>query len=189
MSEVFREYKNEIPMNTIRSWGSTLLKELKWEHLGWTGHPKEPYRHWACYPELDGIIKNIWDTMNVSFKEDGLELKPERVIANLFNHGDSSWLHKDCDDNTAWTALIYLNDYWNKGWYGGTIVYPDDDSTPIYSEPTPGKFILFKSNLLHGSCPVSREADFPRFGMAIQCGGNVQRLAQIEVSSFRTSKL
>ena len=35
--------------------------------------------------------------------------------------------------------------------------------------PTPGKFILFQANILHGARPVSREAEFARMGLAIQC--------------------
>src|SRR3546814_10461221 len=59
---------------------------------------RSPYRHWAAYPEFKGEIVNIWECINFSFKEDGFNLKPDRIIMNLYGHGDSSWLHKDTED-------------------------------------------------------------------------------------------
>lgn len=187
-SESFREYLNEIPFNTVRNWSTTLLSGLQWEFVGWSGEAKEPYRHWASYPELKGEIRKIWDAINYSFKEDGFNLRPERVIANLFNHGDSSWLHKDCDQDDAWTAILYLNEQWDLNWGGETILVESNEILKSFA-PTPGKFVLFKSNILHGPRPVSREAPFPRFGLTFQCydANNVQRLTQTEVSDLSSS--
>lgn len=171
LNEQYKEYKNEIPMNTIRTWGSLLMKNLPWEYVGWSGEAKEPYRHWAAYPDFEGEIVKIWEALNYSFQEDGFNLSPERIIANLFAHGDSSWLHKDCESDSAWTAILYLNDYWDPNWHGGTVLMEKGEALK-YFNPTPGKFILFKSNLLHGPVPVSREAVFPRFGLTFQCDNN-----------------
>lgn len=186
----YREYMNEIPMNTIRTWGSVLQKNLPWSYMGWSGEPKEPYRHWACYPELSGEVKKIWEAINVSFKEDGFNLVPNHIIANLFNHGDSSWLHKDNDSDTSWTVILYLNDFWDLNWGGETILVEDNEILKAFS-PTPGKFILFKSNMVHGPRPVSREAPYPRFGLTFQCNddNNIQRILSTEVSTFSTTKL
>lgn len=184
----YREYLGEIPMNTIRTWGSLLQTNLKWEYIGWSGEPKEPYRHWASYPELGGEIAKIWDTINFSFKEDGFDLRPGRIIANLFAHGDSSWLHKDCESDNAWTAIIYLNDFWDLNWGGETILVENNEIVKAFA-PTPGKFILFKSNMVHGPRPVSREAPYPRFGLTFQCDSNIQGFSKAEVSSISAAKL
>ena len=182
-SELYKEYKNELPLNTIKVWNKVLLENLDWQHTGWSGDMKEPFRHWASYPSFEGDVKKIWEAISPSLVEDGWNLKVDRVIANLFNHGDSSWLHKDCDKETSWTVIVYLNDFWDPNWHGGTAIVENNDVS-AYFHPTPGKFIIFRSNLLHGATPVSREAAFPRFGLTFQTHDhNVQRLSQIEVSS------
>ena len=162
------EYKNEIPFNTVRSWGSDLSSLVKWEFTGRTGDPMEPYRHWAAPLPLEGIVLEMWTAMNFSFKEEGLILRPQRIIANMFNHGDSSWLHKDSENKNDWTAIIFLNDFWDLNWGGEMALVEGDDIIKSFV-PQPGKFILFKSNIMHGARPVSREAPYPRLGVAFQC--------------------
>lgn len=163
------EYKNEIPLNTVRTWSSELLENSAWTFTGWSGLSKEPFRHWAAYGDLKApIIKAIWECIEYSFKEEGLNLVPERILLNLFNHGDSSWIHKDSESPSDWTALIFLNDYWDINWGGETVIVENNEVVKAFT-PTPGKYILFKSNLLHGARPVSREASYPRFGIAFQC--------------------
>lgn len=177
----YKEYCNEIPLNTIKTWGEMLQKNLDWQHVGWSGEALEPFRHWASYPEFGGEIEKIWEVLSYSLFEDGFNLKVERVIANMFGHGDSSWLHRDCDKDSAWTVILYLNDFWDLNWHGGTVIVENDEVSK-YFHPTPGKFILFKSNLLHGATPVSREAAYPRFGLTFQThDNNLSRLSQIEV--------
>ncbi len=116
----------------------------------------------------------------------------ERVIANLFAHGDSSWLHKDCESDNAWTIILYLNEAWDPNWHGGTVLFNTSQEPITYFAPTPGKFVLFKSNLMHGPVPVSREAPYPRFGLTFQCKTNdsdIQRLSKPEVSAVRATQL
>ena len=138
---------------------------------------------------MEGEIRNVWEMVNFSFKDDGFNLKVDRVIANLFAHGDSSWIHRDCDSDTAWTAIIYLNDRWDVNWGGETVIVEGDEIVKSFS-PTPGKFILFKSNLLHGPRPVSREAPYPRFGLTFQCvSNNLQGFSETEVSLVPATKL
>lgn len=189
-SQPYREYIGEIPHNMIKMWGTSLFQQLPWDFMGWSGIAKEPYRHWAAYPKMEGEVKKIWETINFSLKEDGFNLEPERIIANLFNHGDSCWLHRDCDSDTDWTVLIFLNDHWNINW-GADFVLVDDNHEIIKSfAPTPGKFVVFKSNLLHGPRAVSREAPYPRFSLAFQCNGNnLQGFSQAEVSTVSATQL
>lgn len=163
------EYKNEIPLSTLKSWREEILSTAKFEHTGWTGAPKEPFRHWCYAPPYEGVYAKLFDCMNESFKEDGLlGLVPERLLLNVYNHGDSSWLHTDTDSEGYWTCLIFLNEYWDINWHGHFVLVKDNEILKAFA-PTPGKFIIFKSNILHGATPVSREAYFPRMALAIQC--------------------
>ena len=184
----YKEYRNEIPYNTLIKWSRDLMAGANWQPIGWTGNHKEPLRHWADYPILEGSIKNIWDFINESFIADGFNLKPQRTILNLYNHGDSSWLHKDSEDSDHWTAIVFMNEHWDINW-GGDFALAEGNELIQAFAPTPGKFILFKGNLLHGARPVSREAPYPRFGVAFQCinDSNIQGLSQIKVSAVRST--
>lgn len=162
------EYRNELPLNTLKSWRDTILSTAQFSHTGWTGAPKEPFRHWCYAPECVGIYKEIFECLNESFKDEGFNLTPVSLLLNVYNHGDSSWLHRDNEDSKFWTALLFLNEYWDINWGGDFVLVKDNE---IYKScaPTPGKFVLFQGNILHGARPVSREAQFPRIGLAIQC--------------------
>lgn len=162
------EYRNEIPLNTLKSWREQILATAKFKPEGWTGLAREPFRHWAAYPDFNGVYEEIFSCLNESFKQDGFNLEPERAIVNMYNHGDSSWVHKDTTESNAWTILLFMNEYWKIDWAGDFVLIKDNEITNAVA-PTPGKFILFQANILHGARPVSREAEFSRMGLAIQC--------------------
>lgn len=164
--ENWQQFDGEIPLNTIRTWANEIMENTPWTFSGWTGFPKEPYRHWAHCPELVGVYKQIWDCMKESFSE--LNLKPERILVNLYNHGDSSWAHKDSESNKDYTVIIFLNDYWDINWGGEFALFENDDLIKAFT-PKPGRYVVFKSNITHGARPVSREASYPRLAIAYQC--------------------
>jgi hypothetical protein len=165
------EYRNELPLNTLKAWREEILATARFEHTGWTGAPKEPYRHWCYTPNYEGVFVRIFECLNESFKEEGLKLKPERLLLNVYNHGDSSWLHIDTDKPGYWTAILFMNEYWDVNWGGDFVLVKDSEIYKSFA-PTPGKFVLFQSNILHGARPVSREAQFPRAALAIQCSND-----------------
>lgn len=185
---LYKEYRNEIPTNTLQTWARSLLDGADWRFIGHTGDPGEPLRHWAAYPELKGVVKQLWDFISVSLVEDGFTLKPERVILNLYNHGDSSWMHKDSENPEDYTVIVFLNEHWNINWGGDFVLVEDNEIIKSFAA-TPGKFVCFRANLLHGARPVSREAPYPRFGVAFQCknDSNIQRLSKTKVSPICSS--
>ena len=164
------------------------MKGANWQHIGWTGNPKEPLRHWASYPEMEGVLLQLWDFINDSLIAEGLDIKPTRTILNLYGHGDSSWLHKDSENPDDWTVIVFLNEHWDVNW-GGDFALADGQELIQAFSPTPGKFICFRANTLHGARPVSREAPYPRFGVAFQCIGNdsnTKRLSEAKISTIRS---
>lgn len=177
---LYKEYRNEIPQNTLKTWSSTLMEGAHWQHIGWTGNPKEPLRHWAAYPPMEGMVKQIWDFLNESLIEDGFFIEPKRVILNSYNHGDSSWLHKDSESDNDWTVILFLNEYWSILWGGDFILVQDNEILNAFAA-TPGKFILFKSNILHCARPVSREAPYPRIGITFQGVLNEKKENQLRI--------
>lgn len=164
----FYEFTNELPLNTVRAWNRSLLEDTKWSFSGLTGDPREPYRHWSSPAEL-AQVADVWNCINYSFTDEGFKLKPVKILLNLFNHGDSSWIHRDIDEAGFYTAIVFLNDRWDINWAGETVIVDDNNEIVKSFAPTPGKFILFKSNLRHGARPVSREAPYPRLGLTFQC--------------------
>lgn len=184
---LYKEYRNEIPLNTLKSFSRDLLDGAHWQHIGWTGNAREPYRHWASYPNMEGTVKKLWDFVNDSLILDGLSLKPQRTILNLFDHGDSSWIHHDSEDPKDYTVVVFLNEHWDINWGGDFVLISGNEIIQAFA-PTPGKFVVFQSNILHGARPVSREAPYPRFGVAFQCknDSDIQRLSQITLSPVRT---
>lgn len=181
----YKEYLGEIPHNTLVTWYSDISRNIPFTLMGWTGIPKEPFRHWAAYPKLEDyqVLQDIWKHVNEIFIDEGLNLTPERVIINQFNHGDSSWVHKDCEQDNAWTVVIYMTPYWDLNWGGDTIIIKDNEIVKC-AAATPGKIFLFKSNLIHGARPVSREAPIPRTGLVFQCVNNIQKFENSKISSI-----
>lgn len=158
-----------LPLNSVTHWNSYITKNLDgeyWSCEGWSGDPKEPYRHWCKYPKFEGIYEEIWQSIEPALREEYGHLEPERVIVNAYNHGDSSWLHRDAND---YTAIVYLNTNWDMNWGGETVLVEDGGDILMSVFPTPGRVILFDGTILHGPRPVSREAPFPRLGVAFQC--------------------
>jgi len=164
MANRWEQFDNEIPLNTIRAWSTEILENTPWTFSGWTGLPMEPYRHWSYMAPLEGLFKQIWDCMKPSFPE----LTPDRILVNLFNHGDSSWVHKDSQNPSAKTVMLFLNEYWDINWGGELALFEKDDLVKAFT-PKAGRYVKFDSNMDHGARPVSREAPYPRLGIAYQC--------------------
>lgn len=162
--ETWEQFDNEIPLNTIRAWSTEILENTPWTFSGWTGMPQEPYRHWSYLAPLDGLFLQIWNCLKPSFPY----LKPDRILVNAYNHGDSSWVHKDSEKTSDRTVLLFLNDYWDVNWGGEFALFENDDLIKAFT-PKPGRYICFPSNVAHAARPVSREAAYPRIAIAFQC--------------------
>ena len=169
-TESYFDYGVLLPLNSVKHFSNHIMESSDgehWKHSGWSGDFGEPYRHWCKFPEFNGVYQEIWDFIEPDFDIRGL--RPERVIVNAYNHGDSSWLHKDSERPDHWTVIVYLNDSWNMNWGGETILTGDGGDIIHSAFPFPGRVILFDGRILHGPRPVSREAPFPRLGVAFQC--------------------
>jgi hypothetical protein len=189
MDADYKLYTDEIPYNTLIMWSNKLFYDTKWGFEGWTGYPKEPYRHWANYPSLtEPTVSAIWECIKPALVEDGLNLVPHKVVLNLYNHGDSSWLHRDGDNPNDWTVILFLNEHWDVNWGGDFALVKDRRILQAFSA-VPGDFVVFRANILHGARPVSREAPYPRFGIAFQCtnDSNLSGLSELKISALRAT--
>lgn len=173
MEMFFREYRHKIPINTVKVWQDKIISSTQWMPVGWSGAPKQPFRHWCSYPDFQGIYKQIWQSLSYDLNQLSLGLQVERTIVNMYNHGDSSWIHRDSQHSNRYTIILYCNSSWDINWAGQTVLVRNQQVIHSIS-PTPGKFIIFKSNQQHGPRPVSRQAAFPRLGVTFQCISTTQ---------------
>lgn len=138
-----------------------------WLFEGRSGEEGEPYTHWCKHPHIrNGVYREIWEFLE---EELPISLEPERIIVNAYNHGDSSWLHRDSDLENNYTVILYINPEWDWNWGGETIFIQNGGEIILTVSPTPGRVVLFDGRILHGPRPVSREAPFPRVGVTFQC--------------------
>lgn len=183
-----------IPYNTVDSLYKELLGTIDWRLQGWTGDLREPLRHWAAYPDYDdkSHLGRLWEEVRDAVAADtGIHLVKHRTILNLYSFGDNSWIHPDSAAGNEYTVVGFLNPHWDLNWGGDFALVKDGEILQAFA-PKPGKFVIFKSSMLHGARPVSREAPVPRFGVAFQCGVknenlNLKGLAQAGVSSVRST--
>lgn len=76
-------------------------------------------------------------------------LKVNRVLVNLIRSGDVSFVHKDSDQSSEYSVLVYVNPVWEQDWAGETVFY-DDRSEPITAVSfKPGRLVIFPSRVLH----------------------------------------
>tara|TARA_R110002012_G_scaffold287705_1_gene480184 strand:- start:2075 stop:2527 length:453 start_codon:yes stop_codon:yes gene_type:complete len=74
--------------------------------------------------------------------------KKKVSVYRSYSNGDSiipRYLH--IDRNSSHTALLYLNDHYNKDWLGGTVIFENDQVN--YINFLPNRLVLFDAHLEH----------------------------------------
>lgn len=105
----------------------------------------------------------IWNIIKPKI-EDRLATKindPEIAYINLFDHGDNSCIHTDRE---GYTAICYMNPYWNWNWGGETMFYEGDEVMHCQL-PKGGDVVFFNGHHPHRAGLVSSNAQFPRMGL------------------------
>ncbi len=152
-----------------KKWYTRFMDECDWSFTGRTGMPDEPFTHWSYSPSEAGCVNDelmlgLWEEIepHLPFK-----LKIRNGFANLYNHGDSSWVHTDPSD---YTVVCFLNPEWDKNWDGLLIFLTEDEKQIKFAcFPEGGTFVVFESKIPHKPVAVSREARVPRLGITYQC--------------------
>ena len=150
-------------------WYPRFMNECEWKFEGKSGIPEEPFTHWTyrvAGPEIkkDYLVQGLWEDIEPNLP---LKLKPRSVFANLYNHGDSSWVHPDPHD---YSVVCFLNPEWDKNWDGLLIFLTEDEKQIKFAcFPEGGTYVLFESYIPHKPVAVSREAKVPRLAVTYQC--------------------
>lgn len=77
---------------------------------------------------------------------------------DAYAHQDDTWMHK-MGGVSSETAIVYLNEKWDKDWGGETVIFDDDDEIEFSVLPKYGRIILFDSNKWHAARPLTRACD------------------------------
>jgi hypothetical protein len=85
-----------------------------------------------------------------------------RAWITCSTHLSEYYAHIDASAG-ALTVLYYVNTIWNKEWNGETIFYNDNAEPVFVSEFTPGRLVVFESDIRHKAMPVSFRAPAFRF--------------------------
>ena len=124
--------------------------------------------------EQEGQISNLYlsgyfqcltaSIKNVFHKQHNFQLPDNifRIHLGAKNNKSETLFHSDMNDNQSWTILGFLTPVW-KAEYGGQINIEGEEIEYI-----PGRFIVFKSNILHnGGFVKNNNLDYWRISLNI----------------------
>ena len=138
-----------------------LFKEIQkghWQRGQHNSKETSKNKFWTYYWEPNSAVCNfLFDRMRPFLKSCFKSNKSYQVhmsYANSNFYGDSLYPHKDSDIVGRVSGLYYLNPEWKLNWGGETIFYNSKNQAEFCVSPSPGKLVLFESDILHrGSVP------------------------------------
>jgi len=104
-------------------------------------------RHTALFSLVGRLVKLLFP---------GTTLEAYRIYTNAVMFGDAAFVHRDSDQRTHVTALVYPNPEWSSELGGETIFYDESGEIVEAVEPRPGRLCLFHGSILHKGSPPSR---------------------------------
>lgn len=109
----------------------------------------------ASRPEIQAIWKIITSAI-------GEDRSLFRVYVNGYTYGTDAYAHKDdtwmkgIGADSSETAIVYLNNIWDKDWGGETVIFDDEDEIEFSVLPKFGRILIFDSNKWHAARPLTR---------------------------------
>ncbi len=95
----------------------------------------------------------------------------KRAYCNVVGFGDVLVPHRDSNAARDVTALLFVNDTWERIWGGETIFYNDAGDAVHAVSPKPGRLVLFRSRIEHRGTPPSRLCLRSRLTLALKLEG------------------
>lgn len=78
-----------------------------------------------------------------------------RCYSNAYTYGTEGYPHTDSNYSGDITAMVYLNDLWDRAWAGETVFFDEQEIVKSVM-PKYGRLVLFHSEMLHAARSVSR---------------------------------
>ena len=96
------------------------------------------------------IYKNLIEALYTEVAIDFMQMKLNKKIQlyRAYSHGHPLGYehHIHQDQNASHTAILFLNDNYQKNWQGGTIVYTEKTN---YIDFAPNRLLIFEAHLPH----------------------------------------
>ena len=113
----------------------------------------------------DPFLRNLRHLVEKAFP--GEQFSDQRVYVNSSIHGDSYFMHRDCEPHLPHvTALYYANLEWKPDWGGETIYYNDEEEAEIVVMPRPGRLVIARGAVLHRGTVPTRTCYEERYTLA-----------------------
>ncbi|WUR11433.1 2OG-Fe(II) oxygenase [[Empedobacter] haloabium] len=91
-----------------------------------------------------------------------------RFYLNGHTYGSEGWPHTDSDRPGEVTTVLYLNEQWQAGWGGETVIYDAAGDIACAALPRPNRLVIFPSDRLHGPRPLSKAFDDLRVVLVVK---------------------
>lgn len=132
----------------------------------WNKHILKAYKHClfdnASLPFIDKHpdVKLLWEIIQSRIGK----RKLLRVYINGYTYGTDAYFHKDDEwinkqygsEILTETAIVYLNDTWDKDWCGETVILGDDEEIEKSVLPKQNRILIFNGNKFHSARPLTR---------------------------------
>jgi SM-20-related protein len=131
-------------------------------------------RGWSVPLETDVVLHQPYATAilrEVIACFPGQTFTVKRAYCNVVSFGDVLLPHRDARVAGDVTALLYVNETWDRAWGGETILYNDAGDAVHAVSPRPGRLLLFRSVIEHRGSAPSRLCLQPRLTLAFKLAG------------------
>jgi hypothetical protein len=132
--------------------------------------PNIRFSHHLSLEEDREVYDALFQTMKKILKKFKLHKKffPSEIYTNIADAMTTTLPHAD-RPKECWTLLFYPNIEWDIRW-GGQTNFIDEDTMDIMASviPKPGRFILFKSDILHQATPPNFYCPYKRLTVAFK---------------------
>ena len=131
-------------------------------------------RSWIIPLENDVVLRQpyheaMMDAVRACFPNESFSL--QRAYCNVVTFGDVLLPHRDSRDARDVTALLFVNERWERAWGGETIFYDAGGDAVHAVSPRPGRMIAFRSIIEHRGTPPSRLCMEARLTLALKLRG------------------
>jgi len=138
-------------------------------------------------------LKTIWDQIQLKIGNRNLlrcYINGYAFGTDSYAHTDDTWmLEEHGEKSLADTIIVYLNDTWDIDWAGETVIFNDDEEIELAVLPKFGRVLVFNSNKLHTSRPVTRYCDTLRTVLVFKTSSELALSNEVEFIASKTSNI
>jgi len=148
------------------------LSRAAFRRTNFAGKGNAEFKHHICEHNVmdvskTGVFNSVMKLAQVCFPSH-CPLACERIYTNSRFFGDVSFVHRDSDNASSVTALVYPNPEWGPELGGETLFYDERGTIVENCEPSPGRIVIFNGSIWHKGSPPGRLLHGARFTTAFK---------------------